>query len=216
MPRPTQANRGDPLSARKFNRVKNDAYTGATPSVGTGLESHRASHGVAIALTPSAAQVAGATACTLTSAADGPLYGVVEVYESASGYYGPEIGQCRRPSHYGFGWLGVLLEGVKQGNSALVQRRGVTPVLYTGTVAIGDTLGCVKDSYYAAPHDGGPFIVRGLPAIGVAIVEITNLRLDAKMVDCDAIDASVSGPYHTIIYKGRAIAITSPGITVTT
>ena len=53
--------------------------------------------------------------------------------------------------------------------------------------------------------------MRELPETGIALVEITGERLDAKMVDCDAIDASVSGPYHTIIYVNRTITEDSPG-----
>jgi len=215
MPRPKPVRPGSILSARRWNETKDRAYTGATPSGGFGLDMRTAPHGVSIAFTPTPGQKRNAIQCELVTAADAPLFGVAEMYETSAGYDGTPIGSCRRPSHYGFGWCGVFLESASENTVALVQTAGLTPVIYTGTAEIGGTLGCVKDSYYAAPHQGGPFLVRELPTAGIAIVEITGRRLDYKMVDCDAVDPSVSGPYHTIIYKGRAIAITSPGVTVT-
>ena len=216
MPRQQPVKPGDPLSARGFNRAANAAHTGATPSAGLGLETKITRRGVAIALTPTAEQLENAVRCTLTSAADAPLFGVVEVYETTAGYYGDPIDQCRRPTQYGFGWLGITLESATQGTAPPVQRSGLCPLKYTGTVNIGERLGGAKDSHLAVPDQGGPFRVYELPAVGIALVEITGERLDAKMVDCDDFDPFVSGPYHTIIYKGRAIAITSPGITATT
>ena len=215
MPRQLPVKPGDALSARGFNRAADNAYTGATPSVGLGLETQITKRGVAIARTPTGEQLANAIRCTLTTAADAPLYGVAEVYETTAGYSGPPIGRCRRPSQYGFGWLGILLESATQNTAPPVQRSGLCPVKYTGTVAVGERLGGAKDSYLAIPDQGGPFLVRELPAAGIALVEITGERLDAKMVDCDDFDPFVSGPYHTIIYRHRAIAITSPGITAT-
>ena len=220
MPRQSPVKSGDPLSARLFNRVADNAYAGATPSTGMGLETRISGRGVTIALTPTAEQLANALRCTLTSAENAPLFGVVEVYETTAGYTGPPIGRCRRPSHYGFGWLGILLEGASQNTAPLIQRLGLCPVKYNGAVVIGDRLGGAKDSYFAVPDPGGPFIVRELPDIVIpdafiAIVEITGDRLDSKMVDCDSIDPVLTGPYKTIIYKGRTIAITSPGLTET-
>ena len=216
MPRPSSVSPGDALSARKFNRAADSAYTGATPTAGLGLETRITRKGVAVALTPTGEQLANAVRCTLTTAADAPLFGVAEVYETVASYTGPPIGRCRRPTQHGFGWLGILLESATEGTAPPVQTSGLSPVKYTGTVAVGERLGGAKDSYLAVPDQGGPFLVRELPVAGIALVEITGQRLDSKMVDCDAVDASVSGPYHTIIYRGKAIAITSPGMTATT
>ena len=211
MPRPREVRAGDPLSARGHNRTANAAYTGATPAAGHGLETNITKRGVAVAIRPAAEQLANAIRCKLTSTEAAPLFGVVEVYETAAGYYSDPIGRCRRPTQYGFGWLGILLEGANENEAPAVQTEGRSPVKYTGTVAIGGRLGGAKDSHLAVPDQGGPFIVRELPTAGIALVEITGKRLDSKMVDCDAVDASVSGPYHTIIYVNQTTTEDSPG-----
>ena len=211
MPRTPPVNPGDSLSAGKFNRVGRDAYTGATPTAGLGLETKITKRGVSFAFAPTGEQLENAIRCTLTSLDAIPMYGVVEMYETTAGYSGPPIGRCRLPSQFGFGWLGILLESAEPGTAPPVQRSGLCPVMYTGTVAVGERLGGQKESYVAVVDQGGPFLVRELPETGIALVEITGERLDAKMVDCDAVDASVSGPYHTIIYVNRTITEDSPG-----
>ena len=218
MARPTNARPGDALRARQYNRVKNYAYTGATPSAAGGITVRSTIHGVSFSTRPSAVQKQNAINCEHTTAEQAPLWGVVELYETSAGYESDPIGACRRPSHYGFGWCGVLLGSAGENEVAFVQTKGLTPVLYlsTGDEVVGGRMGCIKDSYYAIAHAGGPFIVRELhPDSNIAVVEITGLRLDYKMVDLDAVDPLLSGPYHTIIYRGRAIGTTSPGVTVT-
>ena len=210
--------KGRALKAGELASVRNAARAGANPTSTTGLDVIATPQGLSFAPQPTGEQIDNAVHAKYTTALAGLIYGVVEIYNTVETYTGPTIASCRIPSQSGFGWLGILLSQPEAYDAALdtapapwVQVRGISTIQYAGTVAVGDRLGGLKDSFYAQPDQGGPFTVLQLPEDGIAIVEITGRRLDAKLVDCDAENPDASGPYHTIIYKGRTVAEDSPG-----
>lgn len=213
---PPKKRSGEGLRAAEFNAVRQAARIGSQPLAGRGLETRITPDGIAIALTPTAEQIENAIQAELTSAATADMYSVVEVYNALAGYAGPILAQCRQPAQSGFARLGILLMGAAQGSAPWVQVRGICPVRYAGTVAVGERLGGLKDSYLAQPDQGGPLLVLQLPETGIAVVEITGKRIDAKMVDCTTLGVDASGPYHTIVYKGFTITQNSPGKVTTT
>ena len=205
--------RGDPIRARNLNAMRDTARVAVSPTVGRGLETRITPHGVSFSTVPTAEQIADAVKAELTSVTAVDIYNVVEVYEAQEGYTGPVLMLCRQPSESGFARLGITLGGATQNRCPWVQTGigSICPVAYSGTVVVGGRLGGKRGSYLAQPDQGGPFLVRQLPAAGIALVEITGKRLDSKMVNCNTLDVTLSGPYHTIIYKGRVVTVNSPG-----
>lgn len=213
---PGRKQSGAKLRAADFNAVRDAARLATVIRTGRGIEATVTPQGLSIALQTEGESYGDAIQAELTSATAGIIYGVVELYQGLEAYNGPELLQCRIPSQSGFSRLGILLQEVNQNKVAWVKVAGVCPLQYTGTVAVGGRLGGKFSSHFAQPDQGGPFRVLQLPEAGIAVVEIIALRLDAKMVDCDTLNAAVSGPYHTIIYKGFTVTETSPGKVTTT
>ena len=220
---PKHARAGQNIRAADINTIRDGARVGANVSANDGLEARGTVEGRSIALSPQPDVRDHAIQAEQTSAETAPIYGVVDIYESEGGYGRAAVPLCRRPPQSGFGKLGITLMSGAQNTAPYVQTSHIQFVQYTGTTAVGQRLGGKKDSYLAQPDRGGPFFVLELPTVSaadqalletgasIARVLITNERIDAKMVDCDAVDATVSGPYHTIIYKGFTVAETSPG-----
>ncbi len=223
---PPHKQSGTQLTAGEFNAVRDAARSGANPRVGAGLEVMAITAGVSLTLQPTAEQIENAVQCELTTDATVDVYNVVEIYQGLAGYTGPTLLQCRRPRESGFARLGITLQGGSLGSVIWIQRVGISALAYTGDTSVGNRLGGKKDDYLAQPDQGGPFLVQQIavtpdpgavpPVIGVALVEITGKRIDAKLVDCDAVDPNVSGPYHTIIYSGFTVTLNSPGDLTTT
>ena len=209
------------LTAKELNAIRDAARAGANPLVGSrGLDILTAEGTVSIALSPKAVQYEDAIDAVFKTDISIGLYAVVEYYEAVERYRGPLLTWCRLPSESGFSRLGITLLGGQLDRVLPIQTRGICPIAYTGTVAVGDRLGGRKDIGNAQPDQGGPFrvlqIVDDESDPHIAVVEITGRRIDAKLVDADSIDPSLSGPYKTIIYRGFAVTQNSPGILTTT
>ena len=200
------------LTADTVNKITDTANAGANLVGGVGLTTMRGPGATLVIPSPQAETRAHSVKAHHSTDLTAPMYAVVEFHDAPEGHRGPLLLYCRRPSQSGFARLGILSErGVQPNGVVWVQYEAVTPVLYTGAIAVGDRLGCLKDSYYAQKDALGPFLVMGVPTAELAIVRITGNRGDHKIADAD--NAAIDGPYQTYIWGPEyTVTQTAPGL----
>ena len=193
------------------------------------IESRITPHGISIVPTPIAVPTQNSVwAKYIGTGSSAMLYGVVELYDSVAGHTNSTIQTCRTAAQSGHARVGVVVGStILENKIGWVQTRGIVSVWYQGwALKIGQRLGVRKNTQYAYPDKGGPFVVTHIPnayvgaATGIVEVEIIGRRLDSKIVNCDAAGGdsdNASGPYYTIIYANSAgtPVRTSPGKLVT-